>query len=503
MKALLFLAMISAVHAGNNVLLIIADDFGTDSQSLYNTTAGATAPTPNINALAANGVRFTNAYSTPVCSPARACMITGRLGFRTGVGEVVSVASGNSLPSSELTLPEVITLNSGLGIQSACFGKWHLNVGIPTITANGPNTIGGWPHYAGCTAGTLSSYTSWQKTINGTTSTVTTYATTDVVNDAVAWINARTAANQQWVAWVAFNAPHSPFHVPPTSLHSYGANPATNLLKYRAAVEAMDTEIGRLLLSVNAATTDIIFISDNGTPGQVIQSPYDAAHAKDTLYEGGIRVPLIIKGPSVVSAGRASGALVHAVDLFSTMLEMAGVPLPSDVTLDSSSLVPILANLTDSSHSRLYTEQFDQSANTTGGRIIRDDRYKLIRLNTGTDEFYDLLTDPAETTNLLASGIANMSATNQARYYRLRFNLGDYNTAASPSPLSHSVGTSGFSLTVPENTAATQTMWQSTDLDFWAPVTAATRSASGGNLTFTAPQPLPEKAFFSILTESP
>lgn len=123
MKALLFLAMISAVHAGNNVLLIIADDFGTDSQSLYNTTAGATTPTPNINALAANGVRFTNAYSTPVCSPARACMITGRLGFRTGVGEVVSVASGNSLPSSELTLPEVITLNSGLGIQSACFGK--------------------------------------------------------------------------------------------------------------------------------------------------------------------------------------------------------------------------------------------------------------------------------------------------------------------------------------------------------------------------------------------
>ena len=121
--------MITAAHAGNNVLLIIADDFGTDSQSLYNPTAGATAPTPNINALAASGVRFTNAYACPVCSPTRACIITGRLGFRTGVGEVVSVASGNSLPASELTLPEVITQNSGLGIQSACFGKWHLNAG--------------------------------------------------------------------------------------------------------------------------------------------------------------------------------------------------------------------------------------------------------------------------------------------------------------------------------------------------------------------------------------
>lgn len=501
MRTFLFLAMISAASAGNNVLLIIADDFGTDSQSLYNTTPGATAPTPNINALAAGGVRFTNAYATPVCSPTRACIITGRHGFRTGVGEVVSVASGNSLPSSELTLPEV-TQNSGLGIQSACFGKWHLNSGGPVIVANGPNTIGGWPHYAGCTAGGLASYTSWSKTINGVTSTVTTYATTDVVNDAVAWINARNTANQKWFAWVAFNAPHTPFHNPPTSLHGYGANPATNLLKYRAAVEAMDTEIGRLLLSVNAATTDIIFVGDNGTPGQVIQAPYDNAHAKDTLYEGGIRVPLIIKGPSVVAGGRASGALVHAVDLFSTILEMAGVPLPSTVTLDSKSLKPILANQGDS-RARLHSVQFDQATATVGGRVLRDDRYKLIRFNAGTDEFYDLLTDPAETTNLLAGGVAAMSGTHQAYYYRLRFNLGAYNTSASPLPLSHSISAGGFSLTVPQNPAATQTMWQSTDLDFWAPVSGATSVTNGANLTFTAPPPLPGKAFFSVLTETP
>lgn len=501
MRALLFLALISAAHAGNNVLLIIADDFGTDAQSLYN-PGGSTAPTPNINSLAASGVRFTNAYATPVCSSTRACILTGRLGFRTGVGEVVSVASGNSLPASELTLPEVITQNNGLGIQSACFGKWHLNAGGPTVTANGPNTIGGWPHYAGCTAGALSSYTNWQKTINGTTSTASTYATTDVVNDAVAWINARSSANQKWVAWVAFNAPHTPFHNPPTTLHSYGANPATNLLKYQAAVESMDTEIGRLLLSVNAATTDIIFIGDNGTPGQVIQAPYDAAHSKDTLYEGGIRVPLIIKGPSVSNGGRTSGELVHAVDLFSTILGMADVPLPAGVTLDSKSLKPILSNESDS-RPRLYTDQFDQSASTTGGRAIRDDRYKLIRFNTGSDQFYDLLTDPAETSNLLTGGIAAMNATNQARYYRLRFNLGGYSSTAPPSPLSHSIGVNGFSLTVPENPAATQTMWQSTDLDFWSPVTGATSIESGGNLTFTAPPPLPVKAFFSVLSETP
>ena len=502
MKLLLILLLTVSAWAGNNVLLIIADDFGADSQSLYNTTAGATAPTPNINSLAASGVRFTNAYACPVCSPTRACILTGRLGFRTGVGEVIS--SVNSLTASELTLPEVITRNSGLGIQSAAFGKWHLSDGTPAAVKDLPNTIGGWPHYAGSTPGALSSYTSWLKTTNGTNAITTTYATTDLVNDAVAWINARNAANQRWLAWVAFNAPHTPFHVPPTSLHSYGANPATNLLKYRAAVEAMDTEIGRLLLSVNPATTDVIFNGDNGTLGQVIQAPYNSTHAKDTLYEGGVRVPFIIRGPSVVSGGRTDASLVHVVDLFSTMLEIAGVPLPTDVTLDSKSLKPILANQGDTSRQRLYIDQFDQSATTTGGRVLRDDRYKLIRFNTGTDEFYDLQADPAETSNLLSGGVAAMSATRQARYYRLRFNLGGYSSTTTPSPAGHRMDASGFSLIVPENATATQTLWQSTDLDFWAPVTAATRSSSsGGMITFTAPPPLPEKAFFSVLTEKP
>jgi len=166
---LVFLATMLTARASHNVLLIIADDYGVDSNSLYNTTAGATPPTPNISALAASGVRFTNAYSCPVCSSARACMITGRHGFRTGVGEVVSVAAGNSLTTAELTLPEVISQNSGLGIQSACFGKWHLSIGGPVVTANAPNTIGGWPHYAGCTAGALTDYYNWATPSPGST----------------------------------------------------------------------------------------------------------------------------------------------------------------------------------------------------------------------------------------------------------------------------------------------------------------------------------------------
>lgn len=500
MKHLIFFAMIATACAGNNVLLIIADDYGVDAQSLYN-PGGTTAPTPNINLLAASGVRFTNAYACPVCSPTRATILTGRLGFRTGVGDVASATS--SLTAAELTLPEVITQNANLGIAAASFGKWHLSSGTPAAIKTFPNTIGGWPHYAGGTSGVLTDYMSWIKTTNGVTSTSTTYATTDVVNDAVAWINARNTTEQKWLAWVAFNAPHSPFHIPPTNLHSYGTNPATNSLKYRAAIESMDTEIGRLLLSVNPATTDIIFIGDNGTPGQVIQSPYNSSRSKDTLYEGGTRVPFIIKGPSVISGGRTAPSLVHVVDLFSTLLDLAGVPLPTTVTLDSKSLLPILANQDDASRMRTYVEQFDQAAPTTGGRAIRDDRYKLIRLNTGIDEFYDLVADASEATNLLANGISAMSATHQAGYYRLRFNLGGYANTTTPSPLSHAQDTSGFTLVVPENTSATQTMWHSTDLDFWAPVSSATRSSNDGRVIFNAPAPLPEKAFYSILSESP
>ena len=102
---------------------------------------------------------------------------------------------------------------------------------------------------------------------------------------------------------------------------------------------------------------------------------------------------------------------------------------------------------------------------------------------------------------ILASGIASMSATHQTYYHRLRFNLGSYTTAAAASPLGHAANTNGFALTVPENPAATQTMWQSIDLDFWQPVSGASRSASNGILTFSAPPPLPEKCFYSVLNE--
>src|SRR3954470_16637115 len=110
-----------------NILLIIADDYGADSSSLYNSTnTGASLPpTPNIAALAQSGVVFRNAYANPLCSPTRACLITGRFGFRTGIGDVVTTPTSAMLTASEFTLPEAFAANSALGYQLAPFGKWH------------------------------------------------------------------------------------------------------------------------------------------------------------------------------------------------------------------------------------------------------------------------------------------------------------------------------------------------------------------------------------------
>ena len=426
-----------------NILFIIADDYGLDASSLYNTSGGVSLPpTPNIASLATNGVKFTNAYGYPVCSPTRSAVLTGRYGFRTGTGNVATGASNNLLQSSEFTLPDAFAANSGLDVQLKQFGKWHLGGGN-----SAPSTVGGWPNFAGTLIGQISDYYNWTKVVtDGTTTTstaTTTYATTDIVNDATSFITTQTNAGKPWMAWVAFNAPHTPLHLPPTNLcPTYAAlsgspaDIAANPINYRnAMVEAMDTEIGRLLNSMSPserANTDIIFIGDNGTPPLTLQAPYPANHGKDTLYEGGIRVPLIVSGPDVVAPGRDSAVLTHVVDLYSTMLELAGINVSSTVpvgtVVDSQSLVSVLQNQSVT-RSLLYAEEFDVADANLGGRSLRDSQYKVIRNKNGTDEFYDLTADPYESTNLLAGGVGAMTTGQQTAYNTLVTQLGGYNTA--------------------------------------------------------------------------
>jgi arylsulfatase B len=494
MKAILILwfagvAMVSA--AQQNILLIIADDYGADSSSLYNSTNNGASlpPTPNIISLVTNGVVFRNAYAYPVCSPTRACLITGRYGFRTGIGDVIAGTGSAVLTASEFTLPEVFAANPSLNYQLAHFGKWHLN-NLP----NSPNNIGGWPHFSGSLVGALANYTNWTKTIDGSsTLNYTNYATTDLVNDAVAWIQSQ--SNKPWFAWIAFNAPHTPFHKPPNALCPHYTSLSGTQMDinqhprsyFEAMVEAMDTEIGRLLSAVNRTNTHIIFLGDNGTPGQVIQPPFSSTKAKDTLYEGGTRVPFVIAGPAVVNPGRTNDTIVQAVDVFSTILEMAGI---SNVTTFTTNVIDsrsaLSAVTTTSNFTRFaYAEKFGTETPSPDGRALRNTQFKLIQFTNSTEEFYELLSDPYEKTNLLSGA---MTASQQANYYSLEMRLGLYqNTLAPPTIATFAFSNGQFSATVPRATNIGFRLWRAAELSelAWLPVTNAVIATNGTNVTLT------------------
>lgn len=378
-----------------NILLIILDDIGIDSLEQWNDDATASfAPTPNIDALADAGIRFGSAYAYPTCSPTRASLITGRYGFRTGV---LSPESADNFSADEHTLPEAF-IEQELGYQLANFGKWHLEGG-----SFGPNELGGWPHFSGSLGGALNHYHRWDKTINGATHYVTeTYATRDTASEAILWIRAQ--GSSQWFAWVAFNAAHTPLHIPPSSLHSYDLtdldSETTPRPFYEAIIETLDSQIGRLISAVDLTTTTVILLGDNGTAADVIQPPYDIlGRAKGSVYEGGTHVPFIIAGASVTDGNRDTLAPVHCADLFATILELAGGDVP-DSAIDSRSLLPILEN---NSFEPVEECILVESDSFNGRRAIRNADYKLIRFGTSMnqDELYHIASDTLEAVNLL------------------------------------------------------------------------------------------------------
>jgi arylsulfatase A-like enzyme len=377
-----------------NILILLADDLGVDMVSCY--AEGNSPPcTPNIDELAARGLLFRNAWTNPWCSPTRSQLLTGRYGFRTGIGEPVN--NGNQgLLLSEFTLPEMLT-----GYSSSVSGKWHL-----AGQGQGKKHPGksGFGYHAG-SMGNITDYFNWQKVINGSESTSTTYATTDCADEA---IQAALTMPEPWFLYTAFQASHSPLHVPPKGLctcpvpsncDAVTSNSSKPRLT-KAITEAMDTEIGRLLQSIPADTL-VIFMGDNGTSPAATQPPFDKSHAKSTLYEGGVNVPLIIAGAGTVQG--ECQALVSSADLYATLGQLAMVPSAAE---DSVSLVPYLSGSLIPRRTSVYAEHFTPNGPgpwTTHTRAVRDERYKLIRSTGVADEFYDLQTDPFEQIDLFPS----------------------------------------------------------------------------------------------------
>jgi len=389
-----------------NILLLIVDDWGLDASPLHNDTLGALlANMPNLQALADQGLTFNRAYSQPTCSPMRATMLTGRQPFQHGVGSPQSAAQFSN-NQDEITLPEIFeTMNAPHAILSV--GKWHLG-GNDSGYAN----RGGWPEFYGINGGGVNSYTNWSKNSNGTSATSTTYTTTDQVDHVIEFVEESVSNDTPWFAWVAFNAAHTPFEDPPSNLapvggySAQGEGESTNRFNYRKTLEALDTELGRLLESIDPAKTNIILLGDNGTPGQTVQAPFGDGHAKGDLYNGGIHVPMIVKGPAVtVAAGSETESLVHCIDVFSTILELAGIDESAVPGLDtqnvlSTSMLPIWDD-TDTADRYIVAER-----DSNPGRAIIVSSYPDYKLiingdpddtaDTPSFEFFNVTTDQNE-----------------------------------------------------------------------------------------------------------
>jgi len=179
-----------------NILLIIADDMGLDATPGYN--IGSVKPNmPTLQGLMSSGVKFNNLWSYPVCSPTRASMLTGKYGFRINV-----LKAGDVLSTSEVSIQKHLDNNSS-EYNHAVIGKWHLSSNI-----NHPNDMG-IDYYSGLLSGGVQSYSNWNLTTNGQTSTSTEYTTSKFTDLAIDW---KTNQTQPWFLWLAYNAPHTPFH---------------------------------------------------------------------------------------------------------------------------------------------------------------------------------------------------------------------------------------------------------------------------------------------------
>ena len=450
-----------------NFLLLIGDDMGVETVGCYD-VGSAPAKTPQIDQLCDNGMRFDNFWSQAVCSPTRATILTGQYGFRNGVGTPVNGTGGldfivpekpagsptetgpgrrggggnrpegrrgrdivdnpnakregytepaNARPSISIdayTLPIALQADIALGYETAAFGKWHLSNEANGLLEHPGNA--GFKHYSGNISSGIESYYAWSKVMDGEiTAGQAGYATSAVVDDTINWINGRDE-NKPWLAWVAFNAPHSPFGAPPDNLLSDETAAALASLEitedtppfYRAMIEAMDTEIGRLLAAIDPAelaNTYVIFIGDNGTPNEAVTPPYIHGRVKGSVYQGGINVPFVVAGPNIEN-GVVTQALANSVDLYTTILDLAGVGSNANldqIKLDAVSLTPVLVDHSVQTRNFAYADVFGpQGGEIANRKAIRDDQYKLVLdLQNDTAEFYDLWLDPYETVDLL------------------------------------------------------------------------------------------------------
>jgi arylsulfatase A-like enzyme len=371
-----------------NIILILADDLGYGDLGSY---GSRDIRTPVIDRLAGEGVRCTQFYaSTPVCAPTRVSIMTGRYPARTSLNSNPDWTNPNDgLDPSEVTIAE--TLRSS-GYHTGIVGKWHLGYDqrfwpLQQGFDEHVGFISGWADYY--THNYRAEAGNWMVRGNERRDEKG-YLTDIVTREAGAFVERAAKARTPFFLYIAYNAPHEPMLAPP------GCTKTAPAEIYRAIVEYLDGSIGQLLAALDRAgvadNTLVIFMSDNGAEQYGSNGPLRGR--KRSVYEGGIRVPLVARFPGRLPAGATNDQIGISMDLYATFARLAGAKLPAGVTLDGRDMLPTWAGKAPSPHaeSPLFWAFGERDA-------VRLGRWKLVR-DKGKASLYDVPADIGESHDL-------------------------------------------------------------------------------------------------------
>jgi len=322
-----------------NVVMLYVDDLGWKDIGCY----GGPVKTPALDALAANGIRFTDFHSgSGVCSPSRAVLLTGRHHNRAGVYSVIQDTDHNMhLLEREITIAEVLKSN---GYSTAHFGKWHL--GMPTAKRQKPTpSEHGFDYWFGLVNGANPSHKDPVNFIrNGErVGKMKGYSCQIVVDEAITWLDENRKPNAPFFLNIWFNEPHAPIAAPDDIVSKYGALDSPAAI-YSGTIENTDRAVARLVEKLKADdaldNTLIVYSSDNGSYRDERNGLLRGNKGSD--YEGGHRVPGIFHWPKGIKRGHVEHEPAGVVDLLPTICGLTGIDKPKGVHLDGSDISPIL-----------------------------------------------------------------------------------------------------------------------------------------------------------------
>jgi arylsulfatase A-like enzyme len=401
-----------------NLILIVADDLGYGDPGCY---GGKLAPTPAIDSLARDGVRFTDGYVTaPVCAPSRCGILTGAYNQRFGMqwNEDEWPPRNYVIPPGHLTLPEALR---AAGYLTGHLGKWNIPRPAQEAVDEAQDLIGFEADYFPDATGHFQGVDEKVRKNSGKVQGVAgperlgdEYLTDRLGRHAVEFIERHKHGKKPFFLYLAFNAPHSPYHAKKSTLEKFsGLQPPLNY--YAAMVASMDENIARVLAKLKEAgladNTVVAFTSDNGPTAalrvgwnadwpanMIVGSAGPLSGHKARFFEGGIREPFILCWPAKLKAGQTYRQPVSAMDFYATFCAAAGAPVPAGTKLDGVNLLPhLLGEKTTPPHEILFWKNGDQGAVRQGDwKLIlsaSQPRLQLFNLAQDIGEKHDLATE--------------------------------------------------------------------------------------------------------------